>query len=164
MVCYTLLLGLQAGLSSVQAYNAAGSVIRMDGASVAAPGYESVPSDSTPFNFESDNSFQYVSGQGYSSFRAFKAAQGSAGTGMEWHHIVEQSQIAKSGFAPEDIHNTRNLIRVDAAIHRKISGYYQTTTFDFTNGLSVRDWLAGQSFEMQYQFGLSVLERFGVLP
>jgi len=34
---------------------------------------------------------------------------------------------------------------------------------DFLNGLSACDWLAGQSFEMQYQFGLSVLERFGVL-
>ena len=42
-------LGLQAGLSSVQAYNAAGSAIRMDGASIAAPGYESVPSDFKPF-------------------------------------------------------------------------------------------------------------------
>ena len=46
-------LGLQAGLSSVQAYNAASSAIRMDGASVAAPGYESVPSDYLPFNLES---------------------------------------------------------------------------------------------------------------
>ena len=54
------------------------------------------------------------------------------------------------------------MIRIDASIHRRISGYDQTTTFDFTNGLSVRDWLAGQSFEIQYQFGLDVLERFGV--
>ena len=46
-------LGLQAGLNSVQVYNAAGSAIRMDGASVAAPGYESVPSDYLPFNLES---------------------------------------------------------------------------------------------------------------
>ena len=81
---------------------------------------------------------------------------------MEWHHIVEQSQIDRSGFTPEQIHNTGNMIRIDASIHCRISGYYQTTTFDFTNGLSVRDWLAGQSFEIQYQFGLDVLERFGV--
>ncbi|MDD4970330.1 MAG: hypothetical protein PHT07_12970 [Paludibacter sp.] len=42
--------------------------------------------------------------RGYSSFRAFKAANGSAGEGMAWHHIVEQnlSNIAK--FGPEAIH------------------------------------------------------------
>ena len=44
-------LGMQAGLSSVQAYNAAGSAIRMNGATVAAPGYESVASDYLPFNY-----------------------------------------------------------------------------------------------------------------
>lgn len=47
--------GIQAGLSSVQAYNAAGSAIRMDGATVAAPGYESVLSDFNSFNFDSPN-------------------------------------------------------------------------------------------------------------
>jgi hypothetical protein len=25
---------------------------------------------------------------------------GNAGTGKDWHHIVEQSQIEKSGFSP----------------------------------------------------------------
>ena len=156
-------LGMQAGLSSVQAYNAAGSAIRMNGATVAAPGYESVAGDYRPYSLGYGGSAEYIPGQGYSSFRAFKAAQGSAGPGMEWHHIVEQSQINKSGFAAEDIHNTGNMIRIDAGVHRKISGYYQTTVFDFTNGLTVRDWLAGQSFEFQYQFGIEVLKRFGVL-
>ena len=44
-------LGLQAGLNSVQVYNAAGSAIRMDGATSAVPGYESVPSDYYAYNF-----------------------------------------------------------------------------------------------------------------
>ena len=44
-------LGLQAGLTSVQAYNAAGSAIRMEGATNATPGYESVPSDFLPFDY-----------------------------------------------------------------------------------------------------------------
>ena len=42
-------LGLQAGLNSVQAYNAAGSAIRMDGATLAVRGYASSPSDFKPF-------------------------------------------------------------------------------------------------------------------
>ena len=44
-------LGIQAGLTSVQAYNAAGSAIRMEGATNATPGYESVPSDYYAYNF-----------------------------------------------------------------------------------------------------------------
>lgn len=76
---------------------------------------------------------------------------------------MEQSQIKKSGFSPEQIHNTNNIIAVDHATHMRITGYYNTKSFDFTNGLSVRDWLAGQSYEEQYSFGLDVLKRFGVI-
>ena len=56
-------LGMQAGLSSVQAYNAAGSAIRMDGATVAAPGYESVASDYYAYNFA-----EYDIKNGYGKF------------------------------------------------------------------------------------------------
>ena len=56
-------LGMQAGLSSVQAYNAAGSAIRMDGATVAAPGYESVASDYQPFQWQ-----EYDIEHGYNSY------------------------------------------------------------------------------------------------
>ena len=101
--------------------------------------------------------------QGYKSFNDLKKAIGSAGERKDWHHIVEQSQIEKSGFSPEQIHNTDNIIAVDHATHMKITGYYNTKSFDFTNGLSVRDWLAGQSYEEQYSFGLDVLRRFGVI-
>lgn len=102
-------------------------------------------------------------GQGFKTFYEAKKALGSPGEGNAWHHIVEQSQITKSGFDPTQIHNTNNLIAVDKATHAKISGYYNTSTFQFTNGLKVRDWLAGQSFEAQYEFGLKVLRDFGVI-
>jgi hypothetical protein len=101
-------------------------------------------------------------GIGYSSFDAFKNANGAAGKDKAWHHIVEQSQIVKSGFSSQIINNTDNLIIIDSATHAKISGYYNTKSLEFTKGLSVRDWLAGQSFEAQYNFGISVLNRFGV--
>ncbi len=81
----------------------------------------------------------------------------------EFHTKVEQSQIKKSGFKPEQIHNTSNIIAIDRRIHAKISGYYKTTSFEFTEGLSVRDWLAGKSFEYQYDFGIDVLRSFGVI-
>lgn len=100
---------------------------------------------------------------GFNTFDALKKHLGSPGEGNHWHHIVEQSQIKKSGFSATEINNTGNVIAVDAATHAKITGYYNTTTFDFTGGLSVRNWLAGQSFEMQYEFGMKVLKQYGVI-
>ncbi len=119
---------------------------------------EAVGGNSTinPLNGLPDN-------QGYESFYQLKKAIGSAGTGMQWHHIVEQSQMEKSGFSAQQIHNTSNIIAIEQSIHKKITGYYNTKTFDFTGGLSVRDWLAGQSFEFQYEFGLEILRMFGVI-
>ena len=101
--------------------------------------------------------------QGYDTFGQLKQSVGSPGKGNHWHHIVEQSQIGRSGFSAQQIHNTSNIVAVDAATHAKITGYYNTRTFRFTNGLSVRDWLAGKSYEYQYEFGLDVLRQFGVI-
>lgn len=57
--------------------------------------------------------------------------------------MVEQSKIDKSGFTNQKIQNTNNIVEISKTDHYKISGYYSTTTFEFTNGLSVRNWLAG---------------------
>ena len=102
------------------------------------------------------------SGAGFSTFSKLKNFLGSAGENMHWHHIVEKCQIEKSGFAPEQVHNTSNVIAVDAQAHAKITGYYNTTTYDFTGGVSVRNWLAGQPFEGQLDFGTQILRSFGV--
>ncbi|MTI96027.1 MAG: hypothetical protein FH749_11190 [Firmicutes bacterium] len=99
---------------------------------------------------------------GFSSFRRVKKALGPAGKGNQYHHIVEQSQIAKSGFLPRQIHHYDNVIAVPKPVHRKISSYYSSKR-DFTNGLRVRDWLAGKSFEEQMEFGLKIMKDFGVM-
>jgi hypothetical protein len=106
---------------------------------------------------------QQTGGKGFSSFTALKNHLGSPGTGKHWHHIVEKCQIQKSGFTSQQVNNTSNVIAVDAQTHAKISGYYNTTTFRFTDGLSVRNWLAGQPFQTQFDFGLQVLRGFGVI-
>ena len=92
--------------------------------------------------------------RGYDSFNAFKKASVPAGDGNAYHHVVEQCQIKKSGFTPQEIHNPDNLIAIDRDIHAKISGYYSRKDLIFTDGLSVREWLAGQPLEVQYEFGL----------
>ena len=101
-------------------------------------------------------------GKGFDTFKELKNEIGSAGPNKEWHHIVEQCQIKKSGFSPRQIHNTKNIIAIDKTIHRQISGYYASKQA-MTGGQTVRNWLAGQSYQKQYEFGLQVLKMFKVL-
>ena len=100
--------------------------------------------------------------KGFDTFRKLKKFLGSPGKGNQWHHIVEQTQIDKSGFDPAKIHNTNNIISVAKEIHQKISAHYSSIQ-DFTNGMRVRDWLAGQSYQTQYEYGLKILCDLGVI-
>ena len=79
---------------------------------------------------------------------------------MEWHHIVEQRPANISQFGTEKIHNIDNMIAIPTDVHRKISGYYSSKISEHSN-LRVRDWLNGQSYEKQYEFGLEVLKKYG---
>jgi hypothetical protein len=99
--------------------------------------------------------------KGFNSFTQLKKSIGSAGENKVWHHIVEQSQKTKSGFSKQMVHYTDNILAVDQQIHQQISGYYSSID-TMTDGKIVREWLATQSFEYQYDFGLKVLRRFGV--
>ena len=94
-------------------------------------------------------------GIGFKTFNGLKGYLGSAGENCHWHHIVEKCQIDKSGFSPEQIHNTSNVVPVDKAIHGKISGYYSSRP-NFAGGLTFRNWLAGQPFEVQSRYGWEI--------
>ena len=100
-----------------------------------------------------------LSGKGFKTFTQLKAEIGSPGTGNQWHHIVEQCQVTKSGFDSKMVNNTNNVVPVSDSTHRSISGYYSSKQ-PFTDGLTVRNWLAGQSFSVQYAFGIDVLTHF----
>ena len=99
-------------------------------------------------------------GASFTSFDALKRSLGSAGQGMQWHHIVEQCQIEKSGFSTYWINNSNNVIRVSNSVHRKISAYY-SQVHKFTDGMRFRNWLSGKDFETQYQWGIKIVEMFG---
>jgi RHS repeat-associated protein len=104
--------------------------------------------------------------EGYTTFQAFKNAYGPAGEGMEWHHIVGQTPGNIAQFGPRAIHTIGNMIPVAEKIHRgkdSISALYSSKQA-FADGMIVREWLASQSFEAQRQFGLQVLQDFGVIP
>lgn len=49
--------------------------------------------------------------------------------------------------------------KINKTTHRAISGYYSSVQ-PFTNGMIVRNWLAGQSFNAQYEFGINVIKMF----
>jgi RHS repeat-associated protein len=105
-------------------------------------------------------------GRGYQSFSAFKRAEGVAGKGRAWHHVVEQTSSNVERFGPEAIHNTENLVNLPhgpGTIHNQISGFYSSKQ-PFTGGLTVRQWLSTQSFEEQSVFGRNVIQQFGGEP
>ena len=78
----------------------------------------------------------------------------------EVHHIVERCQVNKSGFSKNQIETESNKISLPYDVHRKLSGFYSSKPQEY-GGLRVRDWLAGQSFEYQTQFGRNKITEFG---
>ena len=60
------------------------------------------------FNLGSSTPVKTNWGTGFNTFSGLKKYLGSAGEGYQWHHIVEQSQIDKSGFNKAYINNTNN--------------------------------------------------------
>ena len=84
-------------------------------------------------------------GIGFDTFDELKDYLGPAGEGKQWHHIVEQSQIGKSSFTPQQIHNTNNVMAINRGVHSKISGFYSSKQV-FSGNQLVRIWLVGQSY------------------
>ena len=98
------------------------------------------------------------SGRGFDSFPALKKEAPYPGKNNHLHHLVEQSQIKKSGFSSTLINNEMLLVPIDDKTHAKISGFYSSKP-GFTGGLTVRDWLSTKSFADQLTFGLGAIYR-----
>ncbi len=99
--------------------------------------------------------------QGYDTFAQLKENLPKPAPGNQYHHIVEQSQITRSGFDPKMVHNVNNITEISKELHYKISGYYSSIPTNIeTSGMRVRDYLTGQSFDSQYEFGIKVIELF----
>ncbi|MFY0564367.1 hypothetical protein ACN28E_11000 [Archangium lansingense] len=97
----------------------------------------------------------------FRSYKDFKDAMGKAGEGKQWHHIVEQCHVER--FGSEAIHNTENVIALDAKLHERISAFYSSRQ-EVSGGIVVREWLRTQSYEKQRAFGLMILKQFGGIP
>ncbi len=99
--------------------------------------------------------------KGYKTFKTLKKHLGSSGEGNEWHHIVEQCQVNKSGFAKELINNPENMIKLTVEDHRKVSSFYSSLYED--TGMTFRNWLAGQDIVTQYKEGIRVLKMLKII-
>jgi hypothetical protein len=97
---------------------------------------------------------------GYKSFKALKNAWGAVGDGKVLHHIVEQcqSKCTRAGLEVKALNSAKNVVEVPTPVNQALNAYYSTSTFDFTNGKTVRDWLSGQSFGAQHKFGMKKLQ------
>ena len=138
-------------LSEVRMESASPSV-QARGASTTS--FRSVVATNTALQFADDGVL------GFGSMSSFRRAYGSAGPNAQWHHVVEQTPGNVTQFGATSIHNTSNIVRLDTAIHRQVSGYYSSVQ-PFTSGQTVRQWLSSQPFDAQTQFGLDVLKQFG---
>ena len=106
----------------------------------------------------------------FSSFNAFKKTSpaefllkeyGSAGDGKEYHHIVEQGGANEDNIPAQELHSTENIIPLPGPIHDLVSAEYSKEHDE--SGITVRQWLQTQSFEKQYEYGLDVLRKLGIL-
>ncbi len=92
----------------------------------------------------------------FDSARAIKNYLGRAGDVKSWHHIVEESKTDQ--FGPQTIHSFDNMVPLPNVDHHAISGFYSSKQ-EISEGQKVRDWLRGQPFDQQYEFGLKQLKR-----
>jgi hypothetical protein len=96
--------------------------------------------------------------EGYDSFAALKRAIGPAGSGKVWHHIVEQSKAGLFGM--RRIQNAKNVKAVKMATNQKLNALYSSIRPGITKSstMTVREWLAGKSFEFNRKFGLKAIK------
>ena len=100
--------------------------------------------------------------EGYPSYNqagGWLTAHGAAsqqGIGLTWEHVVERSQVRKSGFSQEIINHADNLLPLDSATNFAKNGYY-SKRLSWTKGQKLRDFLAGMPFYQQWDFGMFVI-------
>ena len=81
---------------------------------------------------------------------------GRAPEGMQWHHIVEQSQAAQ--FGQRTIQSVENVVAIPIEAHQSLNAFYSSKRpISYPN--TIREWLRGQSFEKQYEYGMERLKQ-----
>lgn len=91
---------------------------------------------------------------------------------VEIHHFVEQRQIENGKFKAVDIHTDLNTVGIPKSLHKKISGFYSSTTahleeinkilkgtkYHFDGTTRFRDYVGKFSYEEQYEIGVKLFK------
>jgi hypothetical protein len=85
-----------------------------------------------------------------------------AGDGLEYHHIVEQGGDNEDNIPPEQLHSTDNIIKLPTIVHEAITAEY-TTPQDEYGGMTLREYLRGKPYEVQYEEGIKVLRKLSII-
>ncbi|QGM46569.1 hypothetical protein [Methylocystis heyeri] len=97
----------------------------------------------------------------YAEFKKFDVEKvyGEADEGFQYHHLILQSN--SEGISSGAIHSSRTIIRIPTLLHEEINGEYERK--DKTTGQSLRQALKGCPANEQYDEGLKVLRRVGII-
>lgn len=87
---------------------------------------------------------------------------GPAGAGYEYHHIVEQGGTNAINIAAEKLQSTQNIVRIPKLVHEAINAEYGMASRE-EPGLTVRQFLQRQPYEVQYARGLKIMRDLGVI-
>jgi hypothetical protein len=104
--------------------------------------------------------------EGFSSPEAFvkdfwEKRFGPAGDGYDYHHIVWKGGANGVNIPPELLHSTENMIRMPRLLHEVITDEYRQPYE--TTGLTLRQWLDKQPYEIQRAKGIEVMRNLGII-
>jgi hypothetical protein len=104
--------------------------------------------------------------QSFSSFDAFKKDDigkyyGSADSGYEYHHIVEQGTTDGIKIPAGLLQSTGNIVKIPRLLHEEISAEYGKFYED--TGKTLRDWLSSQPYEVRRAEGIRVMRDLGII-
>jgi hypothetical protein len=85
-----------------------------------------------------------------------------AGAGYQYHHIVEQGVPGNKDMPASLLQSTDNIIKLPAMVHEAITAEY-TTPRDDLGGMTLREYLRGKPYEVQYEEGIKVLRNLSII-
>ena len=92
----------------------------------------------------------------FNSEKQLKRYLGPPPKGMQWHHIVEQSQVPQ--FGQRRIESIDNVVAIPIEANQALNAFYSSKR-NFSEPNRVRVWLRKRSFEEQYEFGMERLKQ-----
>jgi hypothetical protein len=84
-----------------------------------------------------------------------------AGDGQEYHHIVEEGGDNEDDIPASLLQSTDNIIKIPTMVHEAITGEYMK--YDEELGMSLREYLRGKPYEVQYEKGIEVLRKLSII-